>query len=108
LSDNQLLAEIGTFVMGGFETTAHTLSFTMFCIASNKTIQDTLENELRNFGLLQCSNANIPLKTMEYDDLQYLTYLDGVLKESMRMFSVVAGFPRCNYHAANMHTRQKE
>ena len=34
--DEQLQAEIGTFIMAGYETTAHTLSFTIHSIASNK------------------------------------------------------------------------
>lgn len=92
LSDAQLTAEIGTFLMGGFETTAHTLSFTVFCIANNLNIQDRIAAELTSLGLL---SGKSEARGLQYEDLPKLSYLDSVLKESMRMFPVVAGFPRC-------------
>lgn len=79
--------------MGGFETTAHTLSFTVFCIASHPDVQQKIAVELQALGLLPCAGKS-PAKDLQYDDLHQLTYLDSVLKESMRMFPVVAGFPR--------------
>lgn len=86
--------------MGGFETTAHTLSFTLFCIALYSEVQEEIQNELGKFGLLHVANTSVPTKKLGYNDLQQLTYLDSVLKESMRIFPVVAGFPRyCNSRA---------
>jgi cytochrome P450 len=78
--------------MGGFETTAHTLSFTIFCIANSTKIQDRIAAELTSLGLLD-ANGN-EARMLQFEDLQGLTYIDSVLKESMRMFPVVAGFPR--------------
>lgn len=78
--------------MGGFETTAHTLSFTVFCIANNLNIQDRIAAELTSLGLL---SGKSEARGLQYEDLPKLSYLDSVLKESMRMFPVVAGFPRC-------------
>ena len=86
------MAEIGTFLMGGFETTAHTLSFTIFCIANSTKSQDRIAAELTSLGLLD-ANGN-EARMLQFEDLQGLTYIDSVLKESMRMFPVVAGFPR--------------
>ncbi len=106
LSNAQLVAEIGTFLMGGFETTAHTLSFTLFCIANSPEIQDRITAELISAGLLG-GNASPPeARKLQYEDLQGLTYLDSVLKESMRMFPVVAGFPR--YANLCAHQLQRE
>ena len=79
--------------MGGFETTAHTLSFTLFCIASHPDVQKKIADELQALGLLP-SVGHRSARDLQYDDLHQLTYLDSVLKESMRMFPVVAGFPR--------------
>lgn len=94
LSDAQLVAEIGTFLMGGFETTAHTLSFTLFCIANSEDVQNRIAAELASLDLLRDNGSQADARMLQYEDLQRLIYLDSVLKESMRMFPVVAGFPR--------------
>lgn len=36
ISDERVLAEIGILFVGGFQTTAHTISWTLFCIATNR------------------------------------------------------------------------
>ena len=92
VDDEQLQAEIGTFIMAGYETTAHTLSFTLHSIASNKEVQQNIHQELQRHGILdETGNA---LRDVEYADLPALTYLGAVLKESMRILPVVAAFPR--------------
>ena len=35
LSDERILSEIGILFVEGFETTGHTISWTLFCIATN-------------------------------------------------------------------------
>ena len=90
--DEQLQAEIGTFIMAGYETTAHTLSFTLHCIASNANIQENIIREFRLHGILH-RDGQIRRK-IEYSDLADLRYLGAVLKESMRILPVVAAFPR--------------
>ncbi|KAK9827287.1 hypothetical protein WJX81_000437 [Elliptochloris bilobata] len=92
LSDARLQAEIGTFIMGGFETTAHTLSFTLFALATYPAVQAKLAAELTDAGLV--ARAGRPARQLEFDDLRALPYLCNVLRESMRMFPVVAGIPR--------------
>lgn len=87
--------------MGGFETTAHTLSFTVFCIADNLDVQDRIAAELTSLGLLRGHNGKSEARGLEYEDLPKLSYLDSVLKESMRMFPVVAGFPRYRHHPSS-------
>ena len=93
LSEARLQAEIGTFIMGGFETTAHTLSFTLAALATHPAVQARLGSELDAAGLV--ARAECPARQLEYDDLRALPYLCNVLRESMRMFPVVAGIPRC-------------
>ena len=93
LSDARLQAEIGTFIMGGFETTAHTLAFTLAALAMHPVVQARLAAELDAAGLV--GKAECPARQLEYDDLRGLPYLCNVLRESMRMFPVVAGIPRC-------------
>ena len=79
--------------MGGFETTAHTLSFTLYCIAAHAEVQDRIAAELQQLGLLPSAGGQAA-RNLQFEDLHQLTYLDSVLRESMRMFPVVAGFPR--------------
>ena len=93
LSDARLQAEIGTFIMGGFETTAHTLAFTLAALAMHPDVQARLAAELDAAGFV--GRAERPARQLEYDDLRGLPYLCNVLRESMRMFPVVAGIPRC-------------
>ena len=93
LSDKQLIAEIGTFLMGGLETTAHTLSFTLYCIASNPKVQQHIVQELLTHNLIQ--DTGCEPSHLTFDHLAQLPYIDAVLKEAMRMYPVVAGFPRC-------------
>lgn len=92
LSDEQIVAEIGTFLMGGLETTAHSLSFTLYCIATNPGVQEAILQELIQNNLIP--TAGLSPAMLQFDNLIQLRYLDAVLKESMRMYPVVTGFPR--------------
>ena len=88
----QLQAEIGTFIMAGYETTAHTLSFTIHCIASNPHVQQQIVAEMQSHNLLD--KDGIRMRNVDYTDLPALKYLGAVLKESMRMLPLVAAIPR--------------
>lgn len=97
LTDEQLTAEVATFIMGGFETTAHTLAFTLFSIATNPEVEAKLLQELESLGLLTSMDG--PGRRLQHDDLRKLAYTSNVIKEAMRKYPVVAGFPRCMHEA---------
>ena len=78
--------------MGGLETTAHSLSYTLYCIAANPAVQKKILQELIQNDLMPKASPSPSL--LKYDHLTQLRYLDAVLKESMRMYPAVAGFPR--------------
>lgn len=93
LSAAQLKAEIGVFILGGFATTAHALSYTLFSLAAKPALQRTIEAELAAAGLL--TPRVQAQRKVEHDDLRSLPYLANVVKESLRLFPVIAGVPRC-------------
>lgn len=78
--------------MGGFETTAHTLSFTLFSIATNPSVEAKLVEELAGLGLLGLPGK--PARQLQHEDLRKLVYTGNVIKEAMRKYPVVAGLPR--------------
>ena len=92
LSDNQLRAEIGTMLMGGFETTAHTLGFTLMCLSTNPQAEAAVVSELEGLGLL-AGPGKVP-RDLQFDDLKNMPEISNVIKEAMRLHPVVAGVPR--------------
>ena len=93
LSDEQLKAEIGTMIMGGFETTAHTLAFTIMCISSSSQAEAAIFSELDNLGLLTSPSRPRP-RALTFADLRNMPEISNAIKEAMRLFPVVAGVPR--------------
>lgn len=69
------------FSIAGNETSALTLSYTILLLAMYPDIQERLYSELRSVYDTQDEETS-------YERVQKLTYLDLVLKESMRMFPV--------------------
>ncbi|CAL5222082.1 g4389 [Coccomyxa viridis] len=95
LSGDLLQAEVAGIILGGLDTTAQTCAFTLALLAAHPEKADTLAAELDNAGLLAKPERPQP-RGMVYSDLPTLTYLDGVLRESLRMFPVAAtGLSRC-------------
>ncbi|KAJ7143292.1 cytochrome P450 [Mycena crocata] len=74
LSDEQILDNILTFTMVGHETTAGSLTFTLWELARQPIIQDRLRAEITSYG-----------RDLSYDDIQKLEYLDAVVKEGLRL-----------------------
>jgi cytochrome P450 len=78
LSDQELVDNIVTFIGAGHETTAVTLTWTLYLIANAPEVQERLLREARAvFG-------NGPIHA---DGLDRLPFHDQVLNESMRLFT---------------------
>lgn len=88
ITDERMLSEIGILFVEGFETTGHTVSWTLFCIATSPGVQRKVAEELDAAGLLR-KPGHSP-RELVYSDLRRLTYLNACMKESMRMFPVVS------------------
>ncbi|KAJ7108725.1 cytochrome P450 [Mycena epipterygia] len=74
LSDEQILDNICTFTMVGHETTAGSLSFTLWELARQPAIQDRLRAEILSHD-----------RDLSYEDIQKLEFLDAVVKEGFRL-----------------------
>lgn len=86
MTDGELLGQAATFFVAGHETTANTLSWTLFLLSQHPQILADLTDELT--GLL----GGAP-PTMQ--QLAQLPLLDGVFKESMRLLPALPLlFPR--------------
>ncbi|KAF4596220.1 hypothetical protein EYR40_008095 [Pleurotus pulmonarius] len=81
MTDQQMMDQVLTFLGAGHETTASGLAWTLWLLANNKEHQDELRKELKPIF------ENNPRP--EYRTLKDLTWLDGVVMESLRLLPPV-------------------
>ncbi|QRW14203.1 cytochrome P450 family protein [Ceratobasidium sp. AG-Ba] len=82
MSDDEVLAQIATFLVAGHETTATSTTWALYALAKNKKSQTKLRQELLDAGL-----GDEPGMA----ELDKLPYLDAVVRETMRIHPAVAG-----------------
>ncbi|XP_077512096.1 cytochrome P450 4C1-like [Amblyomma americanum] len=75
--------EVDTFMFAGHDTSAQTLTWTLFALAINPEIQRKVHMELDSVFAQQST------RNMTKSDVASLTYLDRVIKETMRIFTIV-------------------
>ncbi|GAB4815786.1 hypothetical protein N2152v2_002832 [Parachlorella kessleri] len=98
LPDERLLPEIATFFIAGFDTTGHTMAWTLYLLSRHPEAEARVCQELEEYGLL-ASPANPTPRLVEYEDLSKLVFLSACVKESMRMLPVTAeASSRCFSH----------
>ena len=81
LSDNELLAQVNTFLFAGTDTTANSLSRILCMLAANPDAQDKLRKELFEVGA--------PDASLTYEVLDHLPFLDAVCRETLRLHAPV-------------------
>ncbi|NWJ11113.1 CP46A hydroxylase, partial [Crypturellus undulatus] len=81
--DENILDNFIGFFVGGHETTANQLSFTVMALAQHPEILERLQAEVD-----EVIGAK---RDIDYEDLCKLTYLSQVLKESLRLYPPVPG-----------------
>ncbi|TBU59775.1 cytochrome P450 [Dichomitus squalens] len=82
LSDEEVLAQMGTFIVAGVDTTSNALSRILHLLSQNQDIQDQLRAELH--AAQEQYGKDIP-----YDELGALPYLDAVCRETLRLWTPV-------------------
>ncbi|KAI0031691.1 cytochrome P450 [Vararia minispora EC-137] len=85
LSDEEVLAQIPTFLFAGHETTSSALACFLFSIACNPEVQDRLRAEA-----FACAEGDRPTA----EALNKLPYLDSVVRETLRLYAPVSAMLR--------------
>ncbi|XP_041797693.1 cytochrome P450 4B1 [Chelmon rostratus] len=86
LSDEEIRAEVDTFMFEGHDTTASGLSFILYSLACNPEHQKICRDEI-----MQALDGK---DTMEWEDLCKIPYTTMCIKESLRLYPPVPGMSR--------------
>uniref|UniRef100_A0A182IVU5 Cytochrome P450 n=1 Tax=Anopheles atroparvus TaxID=41427 RepID=A0A182IVU5_ANOAO len=79
---DEVSAQAFVFFFAGFETSATTLAFALYLLASNPAVQERCREEIGE-KLALYDNA------ITYEALKEMTYLDQVINETLRLYSPV-------------------
>ncbi|XP_046751436.1 probable cytochrome P450 6a14 [Diprion similis] len=77
LTDELIAAQVFVFFLAGFETSATTISFALYELAQNESIQEKLRDEIQE--ALKAHNGSLP-----FEAIKDLKYLDKVFQETLR------------------------
>ncbi|KAJ7659181.1 cytochrome P450 [Mycena polygramma] len=75
LSEDEVIAQIPTFLFAGHETTSSAMAWALFVLSENTAVQNKLRDEL----------LTIPRDDPTMDELNSLPYLESVIREFMRL-----------------------
>ncbi|XP_056636244.1 uncharacterized protein LOC130444880 [Diorhabda sublineata] len=78
MDDVAMREEVDTFILGGYDTTAVSLSHTLMILANEEKIQEELYQEI----IAIVENPNNPM----FAELQELKYMERCIKESLRIY----------------------
>ncbi|CAI2358287.1 unnamed protein product [Caenorhabditis sp. 36 PRJEB53466] len=77
LTTEEIVSQLSVFLIAGFDTTALSLSFSTFLLATHPEIQQKVREEVDK----ECPDPEI-----SFDQLTKLKYLDCVIKETLRLY----------------------
>ncbi|KAJ8496209.1 hypothetical protein ONZ51_g1254 [Trametes cubensis] len=92
LTEDELIGQITTFMLGGQETTTSALARLLHILAQEQEAQTRLCSEIRKAKLAQATAqgeselSNWQHINLPYDVLMGLPYLDAVVRETLRLF----------------------
>ncbi|KAL0880093.1 hypothetical protein ABMA27_002583 [Loxostege sticticalis] len=82
-----IMDQLHTIILGGYHTTAITLSFILCAVGTYPKVQDRIYCELQEiFGTCD--------RDVEKKDLPNLVYLEAVIKETLRLYPIVPAVAR--------------
>lgn len=80
MSEEDVLAQVPTFLVAGHETTSTATTWALYALSKSPDVQQKLREEL-----MTVSSDNVTM-----DELNALPYLDGVVRETLRLHTPVA------------------
>ncbi|XP_060537003.1 probable cytochrome P450 6a23 isoform X2 [Cylas formicarius] len=86
LTNDEIIAQCFLFFSAGYETSASTMTFTLYELAKNPKIQNKVREEIKHKV-----NKN---GKITYDALVEMTYMDKVIQETLRKYPPVSVIPR--------------
>ncbi|KAH9016227.1 cytochrome P450 [Lactarius pseudohatsudake] len=92
MSDEEILSQVPTFLLAGHETSSTAIAWTLFALSCHPVIQTTLRAELRT----------CPTDMPTMDQLNALPYLEGVVREVLRLYAPVSSTQRIAMHDAEI------
>ncbi|VDN54401.1 unnamed protein product [Dracunculus medinensis] len=82
LTEHDILEEVGTFLIAGYDTVSSSIGFVLFLLGHRPSIQEKVYRELRDiFGETD--------REITRDDLKKMKYLEQCMKESIRLYPTV-------------------
>ncbi|KZO92420.1 cytochrome P450 [Calocera viscosa TUFC12733] len=84
LDDEEVLAQISTFLLAGHETTATAVTWALFALSTHPDVQKNLRAELLSY----------PETRPEMDELNAIPYLDAFVREVLRFHAPVSNTMR--------------
>lgn len=84
LSNDDILAEVNTFMFAGHETTGTTMGFLFYLVAKHHDVQEKLYREI------QLNDLKDQTEPLTIRKINSLTYLDKVLKETLRLYPILS------------------
>ncbi|CDO68425.1 hypothetical protein BN946_scf184707.g6 [Trametes cinnabarina] len=85
LTDEELIAQMSTFMLAGMDTTSNALTRALYVLSEHPEEQERLREEVT-----EARNGD----DLTYDALDKLPYLDAVCRETLRLYPPVAAIAR--------------
>ncbi|KAL1458108.1 hypothetical protein WDU94_008282 [Cyamophila willieti] len=87
ITEEIMVAQCFVFFIAGFDTSSSVLSFCLYELSNNKTIQNNLRQEITD---TKAKNGG----ELSYESYQEMPLLDKVVKEALRMYAPLAQLDR--------------
>ncbi len=88
-----MVATAMVMMVAGYDTTAMTLSYVCYELAKNPDIQDRLREEVDE-AYAKKEDEDCP--ALDYQDVQFLEYLDQTINEALRLHPPAGAVTRCS------------
>ncbi|GFU27005.1 cytochrome P450 4V2 [Nephila pilipes] len=82
-TEEDIREEVATFMFGGHDTTAMSLSWALYCLGQNPEIQQRAQEELDE--IFEDDNS----RDVTHEDITRMIYLECVIKETFRLYPIV-------------------